>query len=331
MFKNPFSSSASTQTLASNPLSSISNPSAPLSKPSNPWLTTRGHQKMQDFLTNKLEGTWLGQPSDFLDRAGQKLERFGGWLGGKGKALDSVFHNRATNNAGEVLGGLGKGIAGDGLVGLGWVSDKAGKSMRGLSLARQHMRNGITRPSNIIGGSLFDIVAGTGRSMARNNASLLTMPLAVPAYMAEGATRAGIAVGKGAYGIAQAALKNPVGRWAVGAAALTGGLGFGAASSAVKEIENTYPYSGEAASTLASLADVPGLGGLALGAMAYMGSRDKSSDLAGVDYLKGISTGSSGAADGPMNFSGMGGGRVGYGMGASGDLTLSLSKLRRGR
>ncbi len=146
----------------------------------------------------------------------------------------------------------------------------------------------------------------------------------------KGVAKAGAGVAKGLFSGAYHTLKfmtrNTPMRVAsgllVGAAAFTAGAG----SSALPDVaRNTDPYSGTPAKALHSM------GGAGLAGMALLANMDKTTDLAGEDYVRSVHR-AQGRVDGPMSFSGSGGGSLrGFNGGATGDLALSLSNLRRGR
>lgn len=128
-------------------------------------------------------------------------------------------------------------------------------------------------------------------------------------------------LGKAAWGGAKLAARSPI---AMGTLA----LGAGILNSALGDVDNTMATTPQMKQILESNLGAP----LGFAAMAALSSRDRTNDLQGTDLAMSMTRKNN--PQGPMSFGGggstMGGGRN-YSMGASGDLTLALNNLRRGR
>ena len=135
-------------------------------------------------------------------------------------------------------------------------------------------------------------------------------------------------LGKGLFSAAYHTSKFFLGTKTGRLATLVGAVGVGIASNMWDDVENTSPYGGVTTGVLQQIGGPIGLAG-----MAYLDSRDRTANMRGADFMKGAVQGDRPPApvQGPMSFSGGGGGRLsGMNLGASGNLTLALSNLRRG-
>jgi hypothetical protein len=143
-----------------------------------------------------------------------------------------------------------------------------------------------------------------------------------------GAANAGKAAGRSGLGLARLGAKAA--KFGARHPLMVGGIALmaGVAGSALDDLDNTSTIG----STGPAVGNAMGGGAMGLAAVAYLSSRDRTNDLRGADLAASMSRPNN--PDGPMSFGGggstMGGGKN-YSMGASGNLTLALNNLRRGR